>query len=190
MRKSYGSLPILILIITLLFSLSACSTKEKTDPVVHKVVYDGDQVINPGNHLLTRAIDEYIRASSSPLNSRYEFVRLDLNSDGRDDGLVMFKTPFERWCNRDGCTMIIFEAHNHYFSKQSEIMPVRGPAIVSQNKSNGWHDIMIRLSGREYNAMNVAMKFNGSSYPPHPESQIKPYSHHNDGKINGVKLFP
>ena len=70
----------------------------------------------------------------------------------------------------------------------SEITNVLGPIVVSQNTSNGWRDIVLRVSGTNMADRNVAMRFDGESYPVNPlgESEIAQLM----GDVTGDRLFP
>ena len=83
----------------------------------------------------------------------------------------MMKSPFGYWCDMEGCVMLVFKAQKDSFTFVNPIKPIREPVYVSQQKTNGWNDIVARVSGRMGDkAKNVALKFEGNSYPRNPES--------------------
>jgi hypothetical protein len=144
---------------------------------------------DPDNEQFMDAVNEYIKAEKAPENTRYEFTRIDLDNDGRREGIVMMKTPHQYWCNFDGCKMVVFKAHNDQFELISEISPVRGPLVVSNHKTNGWNDLIVSVSGRmNASIKEVALKYDGSSYPLQPAFQpaVK-YAYNSSG---GVRIFP
>ena len=144
---------------------------------------------DPDNTQFMPAVAEYIEAKDAPGNTRYEFTRIDLNNDGRREGIVLMKTPHQYWCNINGCNMIIFEAHNDHFSLRSEISPVRGPLVISNKKTNGWNDIIVSVSGRmNATTKEVALQYDGKTYPPQPAFQpAVRYAYNN---VGGVRIFP
>lgn len=125
--------------------------------------------IDPDDHILDGAVKRYLAQANGPVSSRYEFTRVDLDGDSRRDALVMMVGPHHYWCAMDGCNLIVFKASDDDFSLVSEIYPVRGPLYVSNETDKGWKDLIIRVSGQLYSkAKDVAMKFDGQTYPRNP----------------------
>ena len=125
---------------------------------------------DPSNEVLDHAIASYLAQSQAPAFSRYAFQRIDLNRDGRRDALVLIKAPYNYWCNDYGCPLLVFKASKDDFSFVSQTQPVRGPLYLGRTRTNGWTDLIVHISGRPYETRDVALQFNGSSYPAHPES--------------------
>lgn len=178
--------------IMLVFIVSACGSNNKqmdaekrlTPLPSHKQI-----VKDPPNTLFMDAIAAYVASQNGPTNTRYEFTRIDLNNDGRREGLVMMKTPHKFWCEDYGCRMAVFEAHNNGFRLTSEIQPVRGPLVVLDETDRGWKRIMARVSGRSgWEAKDVVLKFDGLRYPPQPAFQ--PPMQYSCNDEAGVKIFP
>lgn len=46
---------------------------------------------------------------------------------------------------------------------------VRNPVIVSANRTNGWDDLIVELSGGGAEATKVKLQFNGKTYPNIPD---------------------
>lgn len=187
-RKSRRALSIFMLFSCLL--VAACSSPPKTTAAVTAPLIPMPKpapVIDPDDGKLIQAIDGYIGDNGGPAFSRYEFTRIDLDNDGRREGLVMMNAPFRSWCNGDGCAMLVFKARNEGFSLQSEIAPVRGPLMVSNAATNGWRDLVIKLTGREEAPRDVALRFNGATYPATPESQPSVYA---QNAAAGIVIFP
>lgn len=143
---------------------------------------------DPEDHVLDAAIREYLVASKGPLFTRYDFTRVDLDNDGRREGLVMMKGPHHYWCDTNGCSLVVFRAANDHFTVTSKIFPVRGPLYIGETTSQGWRDLIIRVSGQSYaKAKNVALQFDGQKYPRNPffepEMQVSLADH-------GLRLFP
>lgn len=90
------------------------------------------------------------------------------------------------WCGSGGCTMLVFQGIEKGFRPVSQITLVREPVIVSETQTKGWRDIVVRVSGGGGETKNVALKFNGSTYPSNPSSEkaLSPQT-----KIGGVVVF-
>lgn len=125
--------------------------------------------IDPPDSLLDGSIQSFLISSKGPKFSRYDYTRVDLDGDGRRDALVMFSGPYSYWCDINGCSLSIFKATDNGFIPLSESFPVRGPLYVSENRTSGWRNIIVHVSGQAYaDAKNVAMQFNGTGYPRNP----------------------
>lgn len=124
--------------------------------------------IDPDDDMVKPAVDAYIKSTRGPAASSYDVRRIDLNGDRRREAIVLFKSPYGHWCETHGCTLLVLKANDHKFSPLSTISPVREPVYIAKNKSYGWHDLIVRMSGRSDKAKNVALRFNGSTYPPNP----------------------
>lgn len=177
-------------LVFLCLSMGACSAKREaaTDgPLLPMPA--ASAIRDPGNGEFMTAIESYVRSKSGPAQTRYEFTRIDLNGDGRREGIVMLKAPHQYWCGFNGCPMAVFSAGNDGFRLISEISPVRGPLIVSEAKSRGWRDIIVRVSGRTaWETKDVALRFDGHSYPPAPAMQ--PPIRIAGNAIQGTRIFP
>ncbi len=173
------------------FALSACAGPQKQAAVTNPLLPLPEEltVIDPGNDLFMVSLENYVRQKNAPANTQYEFTRLDLDGDGRREGIAIMKTPHSYWCNNNGCAMAVFRAANEGFSLSSEVSSVRGPIIVSEARSNGWRDLVVRVSGRTgWNAKDVALRFDGQHYPPQPAFQ--PQLEIASAVISGVRIFP
>ena len=113
----------------LVITLSACAgskNKEIQQDTRLTPIPATKAVNDPSNSIFMNAIANYVAAKKAPNNSRYEFTRIDLNGDGRREGIVLMKSPHKYWCEEYGCYMAVFEAHNSGFTLLSEITPVPG----------------------------------------------------------------
>ena len=144
---------------------------------------------DPDDGLFMDSISTWLNRTGAPANSQYEFTRIDLDGDGRREGLVLLQSPHQAWCMDYGCTMYIFRAHDEGFSYLSEVSPVRGPLVVMDTRTNGWRDIIAYVSGRSgWDAKNVALRYDGKSYPAQPA--LQPAIAVNLLEADGVKIFP
>lgn len=126
----------------------------------------------PDDMVLVDAIRTYLAVENAPSYSRYDYRRIDLNHDGKRDALVLLNAPYYHWCRDDnGCTMVVFEAHETQFTPVTTIAPVRQPVLISPDSTtNGWSDIIIHVSGRPQKTKDVKLSFDGKGYPSFPDS--------------------
>jgi hypothetical protein len=185
------SIKLLVLLCTV-FLISSCTTEDRNKqalvttpslkPAEHKIV-------DPNNEVFVGEVQKYLLSKNAPANSRYEITRIDLDGDGRREGLVHLVAPYSYWCNQFGCTVSVFKAHNNSFTNISEIYPIRGPIIVHKSKTNGWKDLIVRVQGQSLfeKSKNVVLKFNGKGYPLAPYSAPEIYAFN---KKAAVQIFP
>jgi hypothetical protein len=149
--------------------LTACANKA---PPILPTALTPEPVtrIDPEDYVLKLAMKNFLENSEAPISSQYDFSRTDLNNDGRRDALVILKSPYGYWCGKHGCTMLIMRATNNNFVLVNAAQPIREPLYISQNKTNGWSDIVTRISGRWNKAKNVTMRFDGRQYPTNPSN--------------------
>lgn len=182
---------IVFLLIFAGFALAACA--DRTPPPVVAAappVVDPNIIIDPSSNLFMGAIQDYVASLGAPADSRYEFTRIDLDHDGRRDGIVIMKSPHQYWCGMEGCKMVVFKAANDSFSLVSEIAPVRGPLVVSASETNGWRDLLLRISGRSYEPpRNVILRYDGHAYPAVPDYGPSVLLA-SIGDVDGVRIFP
>ncbi len=128
-------------------------------------------------------MDDYIHFRGGPRNSRYTTMFLDLDGDGRNDGIALMSTPYMSWCSDEGCHMVILHAEKDGFILAGDIAPVRGPLIVSENRTNGWRDIIMHVQGHmDADAQDIALRYDGKSYAPLGSVSL--------ADVRGVKIFP
>lgn len=125
--------------------------------------------VDPSDKILKASVEGFLKETGAPVASGYDFNRIDLDSDGRRDALVLFKTPYGYWCDMHGCTMLVMKAGNDEFDLVNAIQPVREPLYISNMQSNGWKHLVARVSGRwDDGAKDVAMAYDGRQYPNNP----------------------
>jgi hypothetical protein len=156
-----------------LICLSACSGPDTPSPRAELTPMPSAPV-DPIDAVLKASIEHFLRDTGAPASSLYSFTRDDLNGDQRRDALVLFENPYGYWCGLYGCTMLVMQATDSDFNLINSVEPVRGPLLISDTKTNGWNDIIIRVSGRWDETKDVALQYNGAAYPPHP-SELPPY---------------
>lgn len=113
-------------------------------------------------------LKKFIASLNGPAHTEWDLVRTDLNNDGRRDAIVLFKLPHHYWCGWDGCGMLVLQATDKTFTPITAVNNVRGPIFVSNQETNQWRDIILRISGTNIRDKNIVMQFNGASYPSTP----------------------
>jgi putative lipoprotein len=137
------------------------------------------------NPVLIKALETYIaKEGANPKETQYRIAEIDLNGDKKKDALVLLQDGY--WCGTGGCSMLIFTNKNNDFKLVSAISLVRDPVIVSGTKTKNWRDIIVHVSGGGGDSKNVALKFNGSTYPTNP-SLLKPLA--TNAKTQGKTVF-
>lgn len=126
--------------------------------------------VDPNDDRMREAVQSFLIHTKAPVSSRYEFQRVDLDADGLRDALVLLKTPYGYWCGMHGCALLVFKAGDDKFTLVNAVQPIREPLYISDRKTNGWKDLIVRVSGRWDRAKNVALKFNGYQYPNDPSN--------------------
>ena len=166
--RFYITFAVLGLLIT-----GACQGAPQQDLAIKAPLTPLPELVDPNDFQLQQSVLATLKTMGAPMHSNYDYRRIDLNDDGRRDALVLFKTPYGFWCDKHGCTMLVMEAHNDKFTLVNSIQPVRPPIYSTANQTNGWKDIIIRVSGRWKSAKNVSAKYDGREYPLDP-SRIEP----------------
>lgn len=156
-----------LIIFISIIALQACSTPKVEHR--HYTPPPTNRIIDPPDTALAPSMRDVLKRQNQPLSTTYDFHRYDLDNDGRRDALVLIKTPFGYWCNLNGCPLLVMKANNTGFNLVSVTKPVRAPLTISTNKTKGWNDLIVRVSGRENRLKDVALKFDGNAYPINPE---------------------
>jgi len=155
-------------ILLLLFTLFLVACNGSSNDINHSLTpLPGAEKDLPDSALL-EPMATFITTQNAPPNSQYDLARIDLNGDGLREAITLFKNPYTHWCGWDGCGMAIFKATPQGFEPLSTISGVRGPIYISGLQSNGWKDIIIRISGTNMPAKNIVMRFDGNGYPSSP----------------------
>jgi hypothetical protein len=177
----------------MMFLLAACGTGQKNsnpETVAEQnplLPFPYGDARDATDQMLFNSIEEVLALKKAPPNSRFEYTRIDLDGDRRKDALVYMKAPYRHWCGKHGCALLVMKAGLESFELISEVTPIRPPLIVSENRSNGWRDVIVRVDGRWWKTKDVALNFDGESYPHNPALQpaINKYA-----ALDGIEVFP
>ncbi len=115
---------------------------------------------------ITKAL-EYDKETNGAI--RYYYNRIDLNEDKKPEIFVYLIGPYVS--GSGGSTSLIFEENEDVYRLISRITLARNPIIVSDNKTNGWKDLIMYVSGGGIEPFYSQIKFDGSKYPINPSVQ-------------------
>ena len=138
---------------------------------------------DPSDEAVKESVTAYIAGIGAPAASGFSYVRYDLNNDGFRDALVLMQSPYGYWCGDDnGCALLIFRAEASRFRFVNKVRPIRPPVYVAETSTNGWKDLVARVSGRSEKAKDVIIKYNGVTYPIDPSTLpayiLNPFGNH------------
>jgi hypothetical protein len=115
---------------------------------------------------------------------RYYYNEVDLNDDGIYEIFVLVVGPFV--CGTGGCSAVIFKKQKGEYKLLSRFSLVRNPVIISNKKTKGYKDIIMKVSGGGIESFFAELKFDGTTYPRNPSVQpkIKP-----DTEVEGIAII-
>lgn len=108
----------------------------------------------------------------------YLYNRVKLKNTPKYQILAYLEGP--RFCSGKGGTLVVLEEKNNHYVVTSKINDIIPPIIVSENISNGYNDLIVRVMNKGKGDFRV-LKYNGNSYPMNPinEEKLK----------NGIKVI-
>ncbi|MGG3450498.1 hypothetical protein ABER98_11535 [Domibacillus aminovorans] len=115
---------------------------------------------------------------------RYYYNRIDINGDGVPGVIVYLVGPFV--CGTGGCSLVIFKQLNQSYQLISSFTLVNNPIIVSRNKTNGYNDLIMFVSGGGIEPYYAEIKYGANGYPSNPSVQpkVKPGT-----KVTGIAVI-
>jgi hypothetical protein len=97
----------------------------------------------------------------------YYYNRVDLNQDGNPELLVLLEGPGV--CGSGGCPLFVLGHDNNRYRLITKITLARAPVIVSNNRVNGWADLILFVRGGGIlPGYYSVLHFDGRSYPTNP----------------------
>jgi putative lipoprotein len=98
---------------------------------------------------------------------RYVEAATDLSGDGRPEIIAYVMAP--RACRQDGCATHVFTPIGADAYRQVGRITISSPPIrASSRTSNGWKNLVVRISGDGAVAHDAELEFNGTRYPDDP----------------------
>lgn len=116
------------------------------------------------------AIERAIRREFADFGeAEYYYNRVDLNGDGQPEAIVYFRST--QYCGSGGCSHLIFQKTGEEYRLVSNIF-LSANLIVTNQKSNGWSDLIISPGHITLQDLHYLIKFNGKTYPSDPTEGI------------------
>lgn len=112
--------------------------------------------------------EEYYSEDEYP-KYRYLYNYVDLNGDSKNEVFVLLMGMY--FSGSGGSTGVIFEEDGDSYKSISNFSLVRSPIIISDDKTNGWKDIIMQVSGGGHPLSYNILKFDGNKYPSNPSVQ-------------------
>ncbi|KLE16486.1 hypothetical protein [Clostridium sp. C8] len=119
---------------------------------------------------IERAIEKFFNLNHGEDKVNYLYNKVNLNDDANYHILVYLEGP--RFCTERGGTLAIFKRKNDEYNLISKISNIVNPIIISENKSNGYRDLIVKVLDSEKEDFRV-LKFNGNAYPLDPIKERK-----------------
>lgn len=110
---------------------------------------------------LRKAVDRY-RIIKQRGESAYDFAAADLNGDGRIEAIVLFTG--KDWCQKTGCSLVIFQQEQTGFRPVSHVTSVRPPVLIGPESNYGWRDLVVKSGGGNAPVRDVRLTFSGKGY--------------------------
>jgi hypothetical protein len=127
--------------------------------------------------------------------TRYAVAFVDLKDDGVQEAIVYLIGP--DWCGSGGCSALILAPHGSSFTVITRTSVTQLPIRILSEKTNGWHDLGVGVSGGGRPGYEARLRFNGKKYPSNPTvPPSQRLSKKAEGKVviprdtEGVPLFP
>ncbi|OKH22588.1 hypothetical protein NIES593_12405 [Hydrococcus rivularis NIES-593] len=93
---------------------------------------------------------------------RYYYNLVDLNRDRRSEVIVY--AVGSSICGSGGCTLYVLESRGVTYSLIAKIPTTTNPIIISDEKTNGWNDLIILTEGGSLPPNYWRIRFDGNIY--------------------------
>lgn len=120
---------------------------------------------------LRKAVDRY-RMVKQRTESAYDSAAADLNGDGRAEAIVMFTG--KDWCQKTGCSLVVFQQDQTGFKPVSHITSARPPVSVGVDANYGWRDLIVKTGGGGAPIRDARLAFTGKGYMANALLQPEP----------------
>lgn len=127
-----------------------------------------ENVENP--ELVKAIIDELDLDERSAKETRYYYNYIDLNGDGINEIFVQLVGPYTSGTGGDNA--IIFTEKNEKLEDMDDFTLIHNPVIISNEKTNGYNDIIVQRSGGGVKQEYVILKYDGDDYSDVNESEV------------------
>lgn len=148
---------------------SELTEKRITLPPLHFVFLHRLYTEKRRNIQLEAAIAREFHLKKGTDKVRYYYNEIDLNDDGIPEVVVYLVG--NKFCGNEGCSVAIFKSTIPGYQLLSNISPVFQPIVVSAERTNGYHDLIVYVSRGGADPFYARLKFQHNSYPSNPTQQ-------------------
>lgn len=134
---------------------------------------------------IIQGLDGFEGCGDDPVsNVRYFYDSIDLNGDDTPETIVYLVGQYT--CGSGGCTSLVLQETANGYVPVARLSLVNNPILVSDEKTNGWRDLILYVSGGGAKGAYHVIRFSGKAYPGNPSVQpvIEP-----GAKLTGVALI-
>lgn len=119
---------------------------------------------------LEKALKEkYELDEKAAKETRYYYNYVDLNGDGINEIFAEVVGPYVSKSGEDNA--VIYKESNGILEEIDDFSFVRNPVIISEEKTNGWSNIVVESSGYGNEKKYAVLKYDGDSYSDVNESE-------------------
>lgn len=93
-----------------------------------------------------------------PLDRKFQFYKVDLNADGKDEIFVRFLGPY--FCGSGGCTFLLLDSFGEIITR---FTVTRAPFFIEPSKENDWSILLVKDAG-----VFKELVFKDGTYPSNP----------------------
>ncbi|MDI9215345.1 MULTISPECIES: hypothetical protein [Clostridium] len=143
-----------------------------------KVEFIESEVVK--DEAIERIIEKEFLLNPDEDKVNYLYNKVKLKDDDSYQILVYLEGP--KFCTERGATLVILEEKDNEYNVLSKISNATNPIIISENKTNGYRDLVVKLLNSNGDDFRL-LKFNGNAYPLDPikEERLKRGS-----KVRGI----
>jgi hypothetical protein len=114
---------------------------------------------------LAKELDQVLGDIPGPIH--YFAKQVDLNGDGRPEIIAHVAGPMV--CGTGGCNTLVFAQDDQSLRLVSNIPVTRPPIVVATTTTQGWRDLIVRVSGGGIlPGHDARLRFDGRTYPANP----------------------
>ncbi|MCA0150059.1 hypothetical protein LCD52_14760 [Rossellomorea vietnamensis] len=133
--------------------------------------------------MLAKAFSKAFDLKQGEDQIQYYYNHIDLNDDQQPETFVyLVGSPL---CGSGGCSGALFTNQNGEYKLVTTFSLLRSPVIIENEKTNGWKNMIMYVSGGGIKGGYKRLRFDGKTYPSNPSVQPDVQK----GKISGVGII-
>ena len=121
------------------------------------------------DYKIERALEKEFNIKSGVDKLTYLYNKIDLNDNKEINIIAYIEGP--RFCRSDGGTLVILKDKGKEYSVIAKIYGAKNPIIISDEKTNGYKNIIMKVDSRGGETIYNELRFNGNSYPINPKDE-------------------